>query len=99
MWIELFGRQMPSSVQGEQPRASITNYYRGTFPRDGRFAIPHYGRVRFDGIYPGIDMTWCSRGTYLEYEFRAAAGAIPDRSGCTFAAPGVSRSTRKGTWY
>ena len=87
MWIELLGRQMPSSVQGEQPRASITNYYRGTFPRDGRFAIPHYGRVRFDGIYPGIDMTWCSRGTDLEYEFRAAAGADPGQIRLHFRGP------------
>jgi hypothetical protein len=75
--IELLGHLAPAAIKGEQPMASVTNYYRGSLPGDWRSGIPHYGRVRFDSVYPGIDLTWHSRGADLEYEFLAGAGADP----------------------
>jgi hypothetical protein len=75
--IELLGQSTPSQVEGQQPLVSVTNYYRGDLPADWYSGIPHYGRVRFDSVYPGIDLVWRSQGVDLEYEFLAAAGADP----------------------
>lgn len=75
--VEFSGGKAPEGIAGEQALDSVTNYYSG---RDGCLtAIPHFQRVRFRGIYPGIDLVWRSRGTDLEYEFLAGAGADPSR--------------------
>lgn len=87
--IELLGQRAPADVEGEQPMVSVTNYYRGNLPADWHSGIPHYGRVRFDGVYPGIDLMWRSRGADLEYEFLAAAGADPGQIRVRFS--GASR--------
>lgn len=36
---------------------------------------PHYRRVRFASIYPGIDAVWYGNGSSLEYDLEAAPGA------------------------
>jgi hypothetical protein len=76
--VEFPGRHAPAGLEGEQPLASVTNYYGGC-RNDWLPAIPHFQRVRFRGIYPGIDLVWRSRGADLEYEFLAGAGADPGR--------------------
>jgi hypothetical protein len=75
--IELLGQSTPAGVEGELLRTSVTNYYRGSSPANWRSGIPHYGLVRFDRVYPGIDLLWRSGGADLEYEFLAGAGADP----------------------
>ncbi len=56
---------------------SATNY----LSDDGALAdpLPNYGRVRYSRLYPGIDLTWHSRGGALEYEFSVAPEADPAR--------------------
>ena len=87
--IELPGQRAPAAVEGEQPMASVTNYYRGSHSADWHSGIPHYGRVRFAGVYPGIDLIWRTRGADLEYEFLASAGADPTQIRVRFS--GASR--------
>ena len=77
--IELVGQRAPAAAEGEQPVPSVTNYYRGTATGEWHTGIPHYGRVRFDGVYPGIDLLWRSREADLEYAFVAGAGADPNQ--------------------
>src|ERR1700690_4123414 len=67
--IELAGQRTPAEVEGQQPMASVTNYYRGSLSADWHPGIPRYGGVRFAGVYPGIDLMWRSRRADLEYEF------------------------------
>ncbi len=40
---------------------------------------PHYRRVRFPSIYPGIDAIWYGNGSSLEYDLEIAPGADPSR--------------------
>ena len=75
--IELVSQRAPAAVEGEQPASAVTNYYRGSFPGGWFSRIPHYGRVRFASVFPGIDLTWSARGGDLEYEFLASPGADP----------------------
>jgi hypothetical protein len=87
--IELVGQRPPAEVEGERPMASVTNYYRGSLPAAWQSGIPNYGRVRFDGVYPGIDLRWRFRGADPEYEFLAGAGADPGQIRVRFT--GASR--------
>ncbi len=43
-----------------------------------RTGIPTYERVRYQSVYPGIDVDWYGRQSRLEYDFRVAPGADPD---------------------
>jgi len=44
---------------------------------DWRRDIPTFSRVRYRGIYPGIDVAWYGRDHGLEYDFILAPGADP----------------------
>jgi hypothetical protein len=53
------------------------NYYRGQNPRDWLTDIPTHGRVRYEAVYPGIDVVVYGNHRRLEYDFVIAAGADP----------------------
>lgn len=53
-----------------------TRYFKGS-GRQHTFRT--YGRVRYDGIYPGIDLVYYVSNNQLEYDFRVAARVNPDR--------------------
>jgi hypothetical protein len=41
--------------------------------------VPHYGRVWFEDVYPGIDMEYYSNSSQLQYNFLVAPGGDPTR--------------------
>jgi hypothetical protein len=51
--------------------------------RDGRsiVGLHTFGRVRYPGVYPGIDVVYHGHQGSLEYDFELAAGADPRRIG------------------
>jgi hypothetical protein len=56
---------------------AVTNYMVG--PREGwRTGIANFARVRYQGVYPGIDVVYYGAGNQLEYDFVLAPGANPD---------------------
>lgn len=61
-------------VRGEELLASQTNYLTAGAPGA---AVNNYGRVRYEGIYPGIDLVFYGNAGQLEYDFVLAAGADP----------------------
>ncbi|HYE13857.1 MAG TPA: SBBP repeat-containing protein, partial [Pyrinomonadaceae bacterium] len=60
---------------GRLPGAS--NYLIGRDPSKWRTGVPQYARVRYDGVYPGIDAIYYGNGRRLEYDFVLAPGADP----------------------
>jgi hypothetical protein len=63
--------------QGIEPLESKTNYLLGDDPSTYLIDIPNYGRIRFDGVYPGIDVVYYGRQRELEYDLIVAPGADP----------------------
>lgn len=49
--------------------SSVSNYYLGNDPKRWRQDVPHYGRVKFGGVYPGIDVVYYGCEGRLEYDF------------------------------
>src|SRR5208337_3678696 len=54
------------------------NYFIGNDPSQWYTDIPTYAKVRYEGVYPGIDLVYYgARGGELEYDFVVAPGADP----------------------
>lgn len=55
--------------------ATITNYVYGNDRTKWRMGIASYNSVRYDDVYPGIDVEYHARRGMLEYDFVVAPGA------------------------
>jgi hypothetical protein len=54
-------------------------YYRGSDPARWIRGVPHYGRLRYRGLYPGIDAVLYGNDGELEYDLIVSPGADPGR--------------------
>ena len=57
--LKLVGADVPSRGQAQDQLASKSHYFRGNDPRNWRPNVPHFGRVRYDSVYPA----WISNTT------------------------------------
>ncbi len=79
------GNSRPAAVAWGKLQ-SKTHYYVGNDPAAWRTDIPHYKRVQYEEVYPGIDLFYLDRHGHLEYEFRVAPGAQPEAIRLKFTA-------------
>lgn len=73
-----FERANPSprvSGVGELPGKS--NYFIGNNPALWRTNVSTYAKVRYEGVYPGVDVIFYGNQRELEYDFVVAPGADP----------------------
>jgi hypothetical protein len=62
-------------------RAATTSYFRGDDPSRWQRGVPTFGRVRYEGLYRGIDMVVRGDRSGAEYDYVVAPGSDPDRIG------------------
>jgi hypothetical protein len=67
----------PSAPQASGLLVGQSNYFLGQDPAQWHRQVPHFGRVDYPGIYPGIDLTYYGKERSLEYDFRVSADANP----------------------
>jgi hypothetical protein len=72
------GNRQPQVVQ-EDELPGKSSYFIGNDPAQWRTNIPHYGKVRYRSIYPGIDLVYYGNQRQLEHDFVVAPGADPGR--------------------
>src|SRR5205823_12924221 len=75
--MQLVGSSPVPEIAGEQPLPGKSHYLIGRDPGKWRTNIPHYGRVRYRSVYPGIDLVYHGWQEQLEYDFVMAPGADP----------------------
>ena len=73
--MRLAGAQRHAASWGLDVLPSHSNYFIGSAPRDWRTNVPNYARVKFTGVYPGIDLIYRGDGEQLEYDFVLAPHA------------------------
>jgi len=56
-----------------------SNYFRGNDPKKWHTDVPTYAKVKYEGIYPGVDLVYYGNQRQLEYDFIVAPGADPRR--------------------
>ena len=62
-------------VTGSELLADKVNYLFGSDPSRWTAEVPTYSRVRYEDVYPGIDMVYYGKQRQLEYDFVVAPGA------------------------
>ncbi len=67
----------PAGLAGQEQLLGKSNYFIGNDPLKWRTNVPHYARVRYKEVYPGIDLVYYGNQRQLEYDFVIASGADP----------------------
>jgi hypothetical protein len=70
--------------------AGRSNYLTGSDRGRWRYGVPSFERVRYRGVYRGIDMVYRSVGDRLEYDFLVAPGADANAIALRFTGGPVS---------
>lgn len=84
-----FANAASVSPIGEAPLKGVSNYLIGNDPARWVKHVSHFERVRYPGIYPGIDAVYYGAGDSLEYDFEVAPDADPSRIAIEF--PGAEK--------
>ena len=76
--LRLLGANPDPQVTGLDEQLGRSNYLIGNDPARWRTNVPHYGKVRYQGVYPGIDLIYYGTSQrQLEHDFIVAPGADP----------------------
>jgi Beta-propeller repeat len=75
--MKLVGASAAPRIVGEGELPGKSNYLIGNDPKRWRTEISRYGRVRYEEVYPGIDLVFYGNQGQLEYDFVVSAGADP----------------------
>jgi Bacterial Ig-like domain (group 3)/Beta-propeller repeat len=73
--LRVAGAREGVKPSAEQPLPGVVNYFIGNDPKQWRAGIKTYGKVRYSGVYPGVDLVYYGTQGRLEYDFVVAAGA------------------------
>jgi Beta-propeller repeat len=89
--MRLVGANPSPKVRGEQELAGKSHYFTGNDPTTWRVNIPHYSKVHYQGVYPGIDLVYYGNQQRLEYDFVVAPGGDPRAILLRFAGTAAER--------
>jgi beta-propeller repeat-containing protein len=78
------GSDPDAGPAAELEQRSYSNYFSGG-PAQWRTNVAHYSRVRYSGIYPGIDAIFYGSAGKFEYDFVVSPGTNPDVIELSFA--------------
>jgi hypothetical protein len=73
--LRFVGANPQADVTGIEELPGKSSYFSGPDRKSWHASIPHYAKVKYSGIYPGIDLIFYESGGELEYDFVAAPGA------------------------
>lgn len=85
-----------AAPEAEQALPGQSHAYGGGDPARWQAAVPHHGRVRYRGVYPGTDLVYDSQGRQLEYDFELAPGADPSRVRLLYRGVQAAEATPEG---
>jgi len=71
----LLGAAPETQIRGEELQPGVSNYLRGSDSSSWKTRVPHYARIRYVGLYPGVDLVFYGHGDDLENDFIVAPGA------------------------
>ena len=75
--MQLVGANSQPEVTGAEELPGKVNHFIGSDPAKWQTGVPTYARVKYAGVYPGVDMVYYGNQGQLEYDFIVAPGAKP----------------------
>ena len=94
--MALDGVNKNPAASGDELLPGKSNYFIGNDPAKWHRDIPQFARVRYQDVYPGIDLVYYGNQGLLEYDFKVAPGVDPRQIALRFEAPQRLRLDAQG---
>jgi len=75
--LTLEGSNHQAQATGLERQPGYSNYFIGNKPEQWHVSVPHYARVKYQGVYPGIDLVYYGNQGQLETDYVVSPGADP----------------------
>jgi hypothetical protein len=75
--MKLVGAGSRLQIAGFDEQPGRSNYFIGSDSRQWITGVPAYSKVRYEEVWPGVDLIWYGNGQQLEHDFHLAPGADP----------------------
>ena len=75
--MQLVGANPEAQVTGLDKLPGHSNYFRGNDAQKWRTNVPNYAKVKYEDVYPGVDVVYYGNQRQLEYDFVVAPGTDP----------------------
>ncbi len=75
--LKFLHSNLAASAEGMQLLPSMSNYLIGSDPKGWQTNVAHYAKVKFNQIYPGVDLVYYGNQRQFEYDLVVEAGANP----------------------
>lgn len=89
--MRLAGANAAPRVSGVEPLPGRVNYIIGKDRSRWHSNVPTFNKLRYDAVYPGVDLVYYGNQRNLEYDFIVKPGADPAAIGLQF--PGSAHPT------
>ena len=94
--LEGVARNPEPRLEGLEKLPGISNYLLGKDRAQWRTLVPHYRRVRYAEVYPGVDLVYYGNPQQLEHDFIVAPGADPAQIQLTISGANRVRVNAEG---
>jgi len=64
-------------IEALEPQSGKSNYLIGNIPAKWHKDVPRYARVKYHGVYPGVDLIYYGNQGRLESDYLVAPRANP----------------------
>jgi hypothetical protein len=75
--VQLTGANLPAKVSASHQMPGKSNYFVGSDPGKWQTDVPHYARVSYQDVYPGVNLAFHGVQRQTEFDFVVAPGANP----------------------
>ena len=75
--MRFIGANLQPRMSGVDPVEQKSHYLIGNDPSAWRAKVPHFAKVRYEALYPGVDEIFYGTQGKLEYDLHVAPGANP----------------------
>lgn len=82
--MEFAGAALAPAGNGEEATGGYSNYFVGKTDKEWFTGVPHFGRLRYREVYPGIDVVYYGANGAIEFDFIVKPGADVSHIGMRF---------------
>ena len=82
--MKLVGANPAPRASGLEELPGKSNYFLGNDPDKWRTNVPHYAKVQYKDVYPGVDLVYYGNQRQLEYDLVVRPGSDPNAIALSF---------------
>ena len=79
--LALAGASPHVEIKALDAQSGASNYLTGNDPSKWVRGVPHFARIKYNGVYPGVDLVYYGNQGRLESDYVLAPGAAPSQIG------------------